>query len=85
MIKFADRDQAGKLRWSAALSRGWAFLMVLGAIGAAYYASDHDYPWWCGVIIGFATLSAIHHTSRSGALLATSITVTTLQKLEEEL
>lgn len=79
------RDDASKMRRGATLSRGWAFLMVLSAVGTADYAGDHGNPWWCGVIMGCAAVSAIHHISRSGALLATSITITTLEKVRDEL
>lgn len=78
-----EPSPADKMKARAWLSRVWACLMFSAALCALHYYDTFG-QWWWGLVIGAAISSGVHHTSRSGALLATSITVTTLEKVMDE-
>jgi hypothetical protein len=78
-----EQSPVDKMKARAFLSRVWACLMFGAALSALHlYGTIGGWWWW--LVIGAAISSGVHHTSRSGALLATSITVTTLEKVMDE-
>lgn len=79
-----EQSPANKLKTRAWLSRIWACLMFGTALSALHLYGTIG-GWWWGLVIGVAVISGVHHTSRSGALLATSITVTGLEKARDGL
>lgn len=78
-----EQSPADKMKTRAWLSRIWACLMF-GTVLCALHFYDVIGGWWWWLVICPAIVSGVHHTSRSGALLATSITVTTIEKVMDE-
>jgi hypothetical protein len=78
-----EQSPANKMKARAWLSRIWACLMFGTALSALHLYGTIG-GWWWGLVIFSAIVSGVDHTSRSGALLATSITVTTIEKVMDE-